>query len=95
MVSLRRRSLPYTVNVSAQTAARLYGRTKLTTVLRTLANAVPQDDARAVAQNRTLDRARHARRVAESCPGCDGDAPAADERRERSAGLYSDVSGER
>jgi hypothetical protein len=40
-----------TVNVSAQTAARVDS-TKLTTVLRTLASAVPQDDARAVAQNR-------------------------------------------
>ena len=41
-----------TVNVSAQTAARVDS-TKLTTVLQTLASAVPQDDARAVAQSRT------------------------------------------
>lgn len=40
-----------TMNVSAQTAARVDS-TKLTTVLQTLASAVPQDDARAVAQNR-------------------------------------------
>ena len=40
-----------TVNVSAQAAARVDS-TKLTTVLQTLASAVPQDDARAVAQNR-------------------------------------------
>jgi hypothetical protein len=41
-----------TLNVSAQTAARVDS-TKLTTVLQTLVSAVPQDDARAVAQNRT------------------------------------------
>ena len=41
-----------TVNVSAQAAARVDS-TKLTTVLQTLASAVPQDDARAVALNRT------------------------------------------
>jgi hypothetical protein len=40
-----------TVNVSAQTAARVDS-WKFTTVLRTLSSAVPQDDARAVAQNR-------------------------------------------
>jgi len=39
------------VNVSAQTAR--VDSTKLTTVLQTLASAVPQDDARAVAQKRT------------------------------------------
>jgi hypothetical protein len=41
-----------TVNVSAQKAARVDS-SKLTTVLQTLASAVPQDDARAVAQTRT------------------------------------------
>jgi len=41
-----------TVNVSAQTATRADS-TKLTTVLQTLASAVPQDDASAVAQSRT------------------------------------------
>ena len=41
-----------TVSVSAQKAAQVDS-SKLTTVLQTLASAVPQDDARAVAQNRT------------------------------------------
>ena len=40
-----------TVSVSAQKAATVDS-SKLTTVLQTLASAVPQDDARAVAQNR-------------------------------------------
>ena len=83
-----------TVSVSAQTAAQVDS-SKLTTVLQTLAT---RGAARRRARGRAepdADRAHHARRIAESCPGCDGDAPAADERRERSAGLYSDVSGER
>ena len=41
-----------TVSLSAQTPARVDS-TKLTAVLQTLANAVPQDDGRAVAQSRT------------------------------------------
>ena len=83
-----------TVNVSAQTAARVDS-TKLTTVLQALASAVPQDDARAVAQNRTSTARITRDALPKAVQGCDGDATAADERCERGAGLYSDVSGER